>query len=411
MAAAIDQLPVTSIVEPADPAGLAETLRAAFDAGVATYPLGGRTSLAFGLPAKTSGQGVSTARLARVVDYPARDLTITVEAGVTMATLAATLAAENQELPLDVPRADAATIGGVVATNWNGPRRFGCGTVRDHVIGIGAVDGRGVAFKGGGRVVKNVAGYDFCKLLTGSFGSLAVVSQVTLKLRPRCETSVLAIAPCADLAQAEALLANLVLSETRPAAVELAVGPAWRTLLAGAGESCAVIARLDGTRPEVAWMRDKLAEEFRSAGVRTDFDEHATDGPLWRQIVDFPALDDGAPLVIKANVAPSGVASFVRAVRRIDPAASLLSHAGNGIVFARFSKFPDGGLTRSLLAVLQPAAAAAHGKVVVLSNPSGAEATRQSAWGGLDAPGELMASVKRQFDPKNLLNPGRFVFA
>src|SRR4029079_12976461 len=127
--------------------------------------------------------------LAKIVDYTPRDMTILVEAGVRMADLAATLAAERQQLPIDVPRAADATIGGVIATNWCGPRRYGHGTIRDYVIGIHAVDGRGVAFKGGGRVVKNVAGYDFCKLLTGSLGTLGVITQVALKVKPQSESS------------------------------------------------------------------------------------------------------------------------------------------------------------------------------------------------------------------------------
>ena len=154
--------------------------------------------------------------LSKVVDYTPRDMTILVEAGVRMADLAATLAAEGQHLPIDVPRASEATIGGVVATNWNGPRRYGYGTIRDYVIGIHAVDGRGVAFKGGGRVVKNVAGYDFCKLLTGSLGTLGVITQLALKVKPLPECSATVVADCANLSTAETMLESA--GESRSAA-------------------------------------------------------------------------------------------------------------------------------------------------------------------------------------------------
>ena len=143
-------------------------------------------------------------------------MTILVEAGVRMADLAATLAAEGQQLPIDVPRASEATIGGVVATNWNGPRRYGHGTVRDYVIGIHAVDGRGVAFKGGGRVVKNVAGYDFCKLLTGSLGTLGVITQLAFKVKPQPECTAAVIADCANLSIAEKALDRLAILESPP---------------------------------------------------------------------------------------------------------------------------------------------------------------------------------------------------
>src|SRR6185295_8537546 len=189
MAVATETLPIVETLAPADQVELAEAVRAAHADGTGVYPIGGGTSLDFGLPAKRPGVGLSLANLKRVVDYPARDMTITVEAGITMAELANTLSAERQWLPIDAPQPGAATLGGVVATASCGPRRYGSGTVRDYVIGISAVDGRGMPFKGGGRVVKNVAGYDFCKLLTGSMGTLGVIAQLTLKIRPMPEQS------------------------------------------------------------------------------------------------------------------------------------------------------------------------------------------------------------------------------
>src|SRR5687768_11971396 len=203
-----NELPIKKTHAPADQGELASIISEANRAATPLYPIGGGTSLDFGLPAKAPGEGLSLANLNRVVDYPARDMTITVEAGVTMKTLADLLAAERQRLPIDVPQAERATIGGVIATNWNGPRRFGQGTLRDHVIGISAVDGRGMPFKGGGRVVKNVAGYDFCKLLTGSLGTLGVITQVTLRLKPLPEQSVIVGCRISDSEVAEKLLAS-----------------------------------------------------------------------------------------------------------------------------------------------------------------------------------------------------------
>src|SRR5688572_4376214 len=221
----MDVLPIKRTLTPADQGELAGVVREAFDANTALYPIGGGTSLDFGLPAKAPGNGLSLTGLNRVIDYPARDMTVTVEAGVTMQTLAELLATERQRLPIDVPLEGKATIGGVIATNWNGPRRYGQGSVRDHVIGITAVDGRGMPFKGGGRVVKNVAGYDFCKLLTGSLGTLGVITQVTLKLKPAVEQSRLMACVVRDAADAERMLAALSSSKTTPVAVELLAGP------------------------------------------------------------------------------------------------------------------------------------------------------------------------------------------
>src|SRR5437588_1408519 len=220
-------LPVKKTLEPATQEELHRSLCEAYETVTPLYPIGGGTSFDYGLPAKASGNALSLQKLNRVIDYPARDMTVTVEAGVTMKALADLLATERQRLPIDVPQAQRATIGGVIVTNWNGPRRYGEGTVRDYVIGIGAVDGRGQPFKGGGRVVKNVAGYDFCKLLTGSLGTLGVITQVTFKVRPVTEQFNLMACAVETSGKAEKLLAALVTSATTPVAVELLAGPAW----------------------------------------------------------------------------------------------------------------------------------------------------------------------------------------
>jgi glycolate oxidase FAD binding subunit len=337
-----------------------------------------------------------------------------------MQTLAELLSKEGQRLPIDVPTAERATIGGVIAANWNGPRRYGQGSVRDHVIGIHAVDGRGMPFKGGGRVVKNVAGYDFCKLLTGSLGTLGVITQVTLKLKPIPELSALVACSVPDADAAERLLAALSTSETTPAAIELLVGPEWdqEPALAALGRSPALsssapggyylVAALEGTVPEVEYMIRQLGAEWQSLGV----EEPLTVGEstsLWRRLVESSA-EGSPPLVLKASVVPSGVTAMVHAARQLDPNCSIQAHAGNGTLIVKLSKFPEQGLSRALVGKLAPVAAAHRGSLVVLANPGGSEMTHQSVWGAIDAPLELMSQVKRKFDPKDILNRGRFVY-
>lgn len=412
---ATENLPLTETFEPADQAELAEVMRRAYASRTPIYPLGGGTSLDFGLAPKSPGWGLSLARLNRIVDYPARDMTITVEAGITMSALAEVLAGEGQRLPIDAPHALRASLGGVVATNTSGPRRYGCGTVRDYVIGISAVDGRGMPFKGGGRVVKNVAGYDFCKLLTGSLGTLAVITQITLKLKPVAEAEAFVACDVPSWDRAEALLAALVDSQTTPAAIELLGGAAWAEdagLGPAAPRSVARLAvGLEGTRPEVGWMVEQLTREWRILGVtnphivtvKEQVDE------LWQRLTEFPA--SGGPLVLKASVLPSKVGEFCRRVLEIDPGASIQSHAGNGIVLARLAEFTPADSRRVLIAGLQPSAAACGGTAIVLSCANAAEMTRQSIWGGAGADTAMMRSVKQQFDPLDLLNPGRFVYA
>lgn len=331
-----------------------------------------------------------------------------------MQALAELLATERQRLPLDVPQADQATVGGVVATNFNGPRRYGLGTVRDYVIGINAVDGRGLPFKGGGRVVKNVAGYDFCKLLTGSLGTLGVITQVTFKLKPLPEQSLLLAACVPDAAAAEQHLAALVASETTPVSIELLAGPAWdsdpafQTFDRGAPGRMYLVIGLEGLASEIEWMNRQLASEWRAQGFAPPL-AIGDRTELWQRLVEFPTPGP-SPLMIKAAIAPSGTTAFIAALQQVDREASIQAHAGNGIVLAKFAKFPEQGLSRALVGNLQTVAAAYHGNVTVLANPSAAEMTHQSVWGGIDAPFGIMTAVKRKFDPQDILNRGRFVY-
>lgn len=380
-------------------------MRGCFESGTAVYPLGGETSLGFGLPVKAGGLGLgiglSTSALNRVIDFPARDMTITAEAGITLAELLRITSAEGLQFPVDVPFPEKATLGGVVATNWNGPRRYGFGLVRDYVIGIRAVDGTGTEFKGGGRVVKNVAGYDFCKLLTGSVGTLGVITEVTLKLRPIAEERAWVLSPVDDLTAADAFFAKLVDFPSVPSSICLLTGKRLAEEASLSGTPSPMVAvGFEGSKLDVEWSLTELCKLLPAARIdRTGYDA------LLQRLTHFPA-DEKASLVIRAALVPSGVTPFTEAVLKLDPAATVLAHAGSGIVYVAFSETPAGGLSKTLVGNLHGVAQQQHGNVVVLSNPSGAEMTHQAVFGGA-ANWELMRAVKQQFDPKNLLNPGK----
>ncbi len=266
-------------------------------------------------------------------------------------------------LPVDVPQADRATLGGVIATGFNGPRRYGHGGIRDFVIGIAAVDGRGRAFHGGGRVVKNVAGYDFCKLLTGSLGTLGVITEVTLKLKPLPEQSAYLAAHVTSLAEAESLLAGLVTSDTTPTAIELLAGPQWTDdaivgpLLqhdAAKKSAYALVVGLEGSQPEVKWMIDTLGDQLQRANVGhfvAVVDDDAS--RLSHRLSEFPQAGP-SPLVLKATLLPSHTTKFLAAAQAIDPNCSIQAHAGNGSIIVRFAEFPADGLSRTLVQNLAP---------------------------------------------------------
>jgi len=409
-----DTLPLSETVTPDNQRELALRVREAQADSTAIYPLGGEASLDFGLVPRTPGVGLSTSALDRVIDYPVRDMTITVESGITMAALGERLAAENQRLPIDVPRPRQATLGGVVATNFSGPRRYGCGTIRDYVIGITAVDGRGMTFRGGGQVVKNVAGYDFCKLLTGSLGTLGVITQITLKIRPQPEASAFVACKIADFDQAERCLAQLVTSPVTPTAIQWLAGPSWSDdpalpHMAGEGAGYLVIG-LEGTRVEVDWMAKELAADWNPGGglpVERVAEDQVSG--LWQRFSEFPASGE-SPLVLKASILPSSTGQMIGLLRAFDPQCSILAHAGSGIVLARLSTFKAEDASRELIGRWHPFARRAGGHLIMLSADPGLGLTRAAVWGGSTEAWEAMRAVKEQFDPQGLLNPGRFIF-
>jgi glycolate oxidase FAD binding subunit len=245
-------------------------------------------------------------------------------------------------------------------------------------------------------------------------GTLGVITQLTLRLKPIPEHSALVACSVGSAAEAEQLLAALVTSKATPTAIELLAGPAWReeTALAGLERSSPdplfLVVDLEGTGPEVEYQIGQLSAEWRELGVGTG-QVVGESAALWQRLIEFSAAG-GSPLTLKANVTPSGTTAMIEAARQIDPECSIQAHAGNGILIIKLSKFPADGLSRALVGKLQPVAAANGGQVVILSNPSGAEMTHQSAWGATDSPLALMSEVKRRFDPKNILNRGRFIF-
>jgi len=406
-----DILPADTSHSPADPAELRELVRSSIADNLAIYPVGGGTSLQFGCPPWKPGVVLATTSMNRVVDYPARDMTITVQSGITMSELSATLAAERQRLPVDVPEADRATLGGVLATNTNGPRRFGCGTIRDYTIGISAIDGNGRLFRGGGQVVKNVAGYDFCKLLVGSLGSLGVISQVTLKVVPEVEASCLVARPLRDVAEGETLLADLLRAEVMPTAIEWVDGPGWDDVpvVANArGAAGCLLAGLEGTRAEVDWMRERLVARWQDGDGSAVVASEDESDPIWKAFAEFPA-DSSATLVVKATVVSSAVAGWIERLRQFDSQSSVMAHAGSGVVIGRLTTFEAADVSKVLIGSWQAEARKQGGHLTILSGDSSLPLTRQAIWGGGDAGDPLLRAVGRQFDPQGLMNPGRLL--
>jgi glycolate oxidase FAD binding subunit len=406
----LDGLGSIPVFQPSSVTELADLVRRNASANVAIYPLGGGTMLDFGIPPTRKGIGVDLRNLNQVVDYPARDMTITAQAGITIARLQELLATENQRLPINVPQADRATLGGIIATNTSGPRRYGCGTLRDYVIGISVVNDQGQEVKAGGRVVKNVAGYDMCKLFIGSLGTLGIITQVTLKLKPRPEEQALVAIGC-EPESVEPLLERLQASGTRPVCLDLlnesairAINQHVKGLLPEA--PWAVVVGFEDNFQAVCWQLQRLIEECHGAcSGGLNVLAGVTAEPLWKVLTEFPAWTEKR-LTFKANALPSGTALFCQQATTLSPEMQLQAHAGNGIVIGHVGEDLSMDQAQMMMRKLIGWASAAQGNVIVLR--SSAEWKRHlPVWGARRGDEWLMRTVKGKLDPRNLFNPGR----
>ena len=386
--------------------GLADVVSRRVLEGHALYPRGGATSLDYGgIPGKP-GVAVDLRGLGRVVDYPAADMTITVEAGITLGVLRRVVAEQGQRLTLDAPQADRATLGGIFATNSSGPRRFGLGRARDQVIGVRFVSASGEVLKGGGRVVKNVAGYDLPKLLTGSMGTLGIIAELTLKVRPLPGASALAWIRFRRLADAAQAIDRLNTSGTRPVAIELLGGLVAKDV-GGAGdlpvEDWVVVVGLEDNAESVAWQIDRLSLELgRTDLVILQGDDSA---PLWAALVDSQAEEIG-PLTLAIHLKPSAALGFLPS---LDPARwAIQSHAGNGIIWAHLRAEADLQAIAPEVDRLRLEAGRLGGSLTLPRCPTPWK-DRLRVWGQPRGDWAMAEKVKAALDPGGVLNPGRFV--
>jgi glycolate oxidase FAD binding subunit len=385
---------------------LCATVRSRVAQGLALYPQGGRSALNYGGIPRRPGVAIDTTALAQVVDYPHADMTITVEAGLTLAALKEILDQHNQRLPLDAPQPDHATLGGIFATNTSGPRRYGAGRPRDFIIGVSFVNAEGAVIKGGGRVVKNVAGYDFPRLLTGSLGTLGIITQLTLKVRPAPGASAIVWSTFASAREVAAALDRLNTSETRPIAIELfnAVGARVATSQLGLPVAAWNLAiGFEDNTPAVLWQLERIQTELSGRDM-VELKGHRTEA-LWEALTEFQAKDAGW-LTFTANLRPSKVATFVG---RLDPVRwAVQAHAGNGIVRAHLLEALNLEVIAAELEALREKAVAYGGNLTV---PRCATEWKETlkVWGAPRPDWSLAERVKRALDPLGVMNPGRFV--
>ncbi|MCS6931117.1 MAG: glycolate oxidase subunit GlcE [Acetobacteraceae bacterium] len=377
---------------PAEEAGVAAAVAEAFAANAPLAVEGAGTKRAMLRPVQAA-RTLSTRALAGITLYRPKELVIAARAGTPLAEVEAALAAEGQMLIAEPPSAapwggGAATLGGVVAANLSGPRRISGGAMRDHVLGIRFVNGRGEVLRSGGRVLKNVTGLDLCKLLAGSHGTLGVLTEITLKVLPRPETAATLVIRVADAAAGVRALS---------AGLGSPFGVSGAAVLPDAAEGPLALLRIEDFASFVAYRIGRLRDLLLPFGESRIADAAETDA-LWA------AIRDGAPLAAgpeealwRASVKPTDGPRVLAALRE----AGLRGYLdwGGGLVW-----------------IAGPATAAAHAAVTAAASPGSftllraPDALRAAVPVIPEEPPPLAAlsrRVKAALDPKGILNPGR----
>jgi glycolate oxidase FAD binding subunit len=386
------------VVEPATAEEVTAVLRWANTNSVALAARGNGTKAGWGAPPRALDVVVSLGKMKRVIEHAWGDMTATVEPGCTVAELERTLAQHGQRLAVEPLFGERATIGGIVAANDNGPCRVRFGSLRDLIIGVTLALPDKTLARSGGKVVKNVAGYDLPKLATGSLGTLGIITQAIFRLHPlpRTERTLsFQFATVAAANQAALALLDSVLTFTG-----LQLRSSGRSL-------CTLDVRFEG-------IENAVEEQAQRAGHIVGNLSSVAGGSLLPaesgQWQSSTALWEGSPgSICRFSVLPTEVGSFVDRARSLaEPAAvrtrTIAQAVGVGLL--RLDGPPDALLP--IIRALRTLAAARYGSVVVLHAP-GELYSQLDPWGEVGTAVGIMRRMKQQFDPKGILNPGRFV--
>ena len=342
--------------------------------------------------------------LSGVTLYEPQELVLSAKAGTPLAEIETLLAANNQELafepidygPLFGAPGGGGTIGGTLAANLSGPRRIKAGAARDHFLGFAAVSGRAETFKSGGRVVKNVTGYDLCKLMAGSWGTLAAMTDVTVKVLPRAETEATLLVLALDDAKATQAMSAAMNSPNDVSGAAHLPAPVARRVT---GTDRAVTAlRIEGVAPSVTHRMHSLEALLKPFGALATLDE-ATSRPFWRSVRDAMPFAGDERVIWRISTAPSRGHEIAAA---IGEGEYFYDWAG-GLIWLALGSLHDGGAARVRSAL------AGDGHATLIRAPAGLRASVAVFEPQTQGLAALTRRVKESFDPKGVLGPGRMV--
>lgn len=398
------------VASPSTPEEVAALLRAADEMGAAVVPWGGATQQSLGWAPRRYDLALNLRRLNSVIEYHPDDMTIAVEAGITLAELDDVLDARGQMLPIDPPLRDRITVGGMLATNASGPRRYGYGTIRDFCIGLHAAYVDGTLAKAGGMVVKNVTGFDLMKMHLGALGTLGVVTRVNLKVLPKPAQERTLVLQFAGPESAFAAAAALVASQLMPMAIEFS-SPTTSTSARLPLEGYLICVRCAGSPATVA----RQEKEIRNLGATIGAQEIATfagddHARLWSSLADWNATANltAHTAVLKLTTLPTDLlAALTETVdegRKYGLTVAVRASVGIGVAYMRVMGDESGeGLRRTLDTVQQ------HWPTLTVCGYDPAHADGVPVWGVEPPTISVMRSLKTAYDPNGTLNPGRFI--
>ncbi len=400
--------PERVVAFPHDLNELSEILKMANDERWRVIPAGAGTWLTVGNRPVQFHLVISTARMNRVLEYEPADLTATVQAGCSLSEFNEQAAQHRQFIPLDPFGTSKSTIGGIIASASSGPLRCAYGTPRDWLVGITVVHPNGGVSKAGGKVVKNVAGYDLCKLYTGSFGSLAMIAELSFKLRALPPTEKTLVFYANDAQSLCGLALRINDSDVQPSAMEL-ISPTEESGLTVESNRFALALRfLNEAETIESQINDatRLGYEFDRTVLSV-----ADAEMLWRAYHETET-DERWAFNLRLSALPADLNAVLDDVNQLLPRASWRAHAGNGVlrVLAKEDLFADLQTKRrpKFIAELRHLTQARGGQLVVLEAPQAIK-DQLDTWGDVGVTARLMRELKNRFDPDAQLNPGRFV--
>jgi glycolate oxidase FAD binding subunit len=409
------------VCTPASVDELASVMRAASATSAAVIPWGSGTRMSLGFPPRAADLVVRTTGLRELVEYEPADLTVTVQAGLPLGELQARLQAEGQMLALDPAAADRATIGGLIAANASGPLRYMYGTARDLVIGTRVVNADGIVSKAGGRVVKNVAGYDLNKLYVGALGTVGVIAELSFKLHPLPQAQGMLLAAFATPDEAASAISALVRSPLGLAAIELLDSGATDGLpgVSVADDGVLLIVAATGFERAVLRQLSDVRELCRAASITDALREGERLDGLWSHIRELSDPSPSGLALLKLAVPPArcavALATARGAAREAGFEAATSAHAGSGVVYLRLQpeSWDDEAVGRlaRLVSRLRGFTRGEGGSLVLEACPTAAirDDGGIDPWGEVGSGFAVMRALKENLDPKGTLNPGRFV--